>query len=302
MPLESPSKLRPASGILLITLVFAMPLFSPRPAVADAPGKAVRPGVPARIEIHGAELEVEVKGTGERVLFFEAGALSGMAGWDSIWGRLPQGFTAIRYSRRGEGGSEPCDRDLSAADYVRDVVGLLEELGVEEPFVYVAHSYGGKIAREFAALHRGRLAGMLLVDPSNPRDVEIVVEVDPRNGPAENERIRQQDLEMGKGGDGRPKWCFIRDIWEKKPAPGRREIGDVPLTLVAGVRPNPDPRIVFQTDAARKRWGEIQAEWVEQFPRGRAVMARKSGHFVHDDQPELVLRELVRLLERADWR
>ncbi len=247
------------------------------------------------IEVNGVELEYEIQGSGPSVVLFEAGALSGMAGWDAIWDRLPQSVTAIRYSRRGEGKSEPCRGDLSATDYIKDTEQLLRSLGIERPFVYVSHSYGGKIAREFAARNPAKLAAMLFIDPSNPRDLDIVLELDPVNGPAENERVKQGDFEAGHG-----KWCFLKDLWEKHPAPGVEKIGDLPITLIAGVRRVENPTLIFHRDEARERWGQIQAEWVSQFPRGRAVMATDSGHFVQDDQPELVLKELVRLLERAD--
>ncbi len=246
------------------------------------------------IEVNGVEHEYEIKGDGPSVVLFEAGALSGMAGWDAIWDRLPQGITAIRYSRRGEGRSGPCHGDLSAIDYVKDTERLLESLGIERPFVYVSHSYGGKIAREFAARNPAKLAAMLFIDPSNPRDVEIVREMDPVHGPAENERIQKSDFEASQG-----KWCFVKDLWQKHPAPGVDKIGDLPVTLIAGVQRVENPTLIFHRDEARERWGQIQTEWVSQFPRGKAVMATESGHFVQDDQPDLVLSELAELLERA---
>ena len=248
------------------------------------------------ISVNELDLEHEVKGGGRRVVLFEAGALSGMAGWDAIWGRLPENTTAIRYSRRGEGKSSSCRGDMTAVDYARDTEQLLEALGVSRPFVYVSHSYGGKVARAFAVRNPEMLAAMLFVDPSNPRDVEIVVEIDPENGPAQNETTKRDDFKMGAG-----KWCFLEDLWDKQPSSGFKEIGDIPMTLIAGVKRIENPKLIFHTDRAREKWGQAQKEWVSQFPRGKAVMATESGHFVQDEQPELVVRELSELLERADW-
>jgi len=103
------------------------------------------------ITINGAELEYEIKGTGSQILFFEAGAISGMSGWDSIWKNLPQDSTAIRYSRRGEGNSSKCSGNLTSKDYVIDTEALLKALKIDQPFVHISHSYGSKIARDFAS-------------------------------------------------------------------------------------------------------------------------------------------------------
>lgn len=54
--------------------------------------------------------------------------------------------------------------------------------------------------------------------------------------------------------------------------------------------------MVFETDAARALWDQFHTEWVSEFPRGRAVVTEGSGHFVHLDEPDLVLEELAALL------
>ena len=237
-------------------------------------------------------LDHERKGKGPVVVLFDGGAPSGMSAWDPIWDRLPGGITAIRYSRRGEGNSPSCDRQLTLDDYVDDLEHLLEQLGIEQPFIYVSHSFGGSVSLAFAAKNHGRLATMLLVDPSNPRDVDIVRQVNPDGGEAEIARIKASDYAAG-----RDKWCFLDTIWDKQPAPGYAEIGDIPITLIAGVKRVAKPTQTFETDEARRLWGVYQSEWVAQFPRGRALLTENSGHFVQDDEPELVLAELQRFIQ-----
>ena len=248
------------------------------------------------IHINDAELEYEIKGNGDTTVLFEAGAISGMSGWDSIWSLLPQHITAIKYSRRGEGGSSNCKGDLSAQDYVQDVNVLVDKLNIDTPFVYVSHSYGGKIVRQFVKDNPAKVSGMLFIDPINPRDVEIIEQLDPENGQKANQDMKASDIAMGIKNN----WCLIKDIWDKKPSLGYQEMGDYPMTLIAGVKKFKNPKRLFDRDKARELWGKVQAEWVEQFPRGKAVMATQSGHFVQDDQPELVIDELIKLLNRVE--
>ena len=245
--------------------------------------------------VNQAELEYEIKGDGENIVLFEAGAISGMSGWDSIWDNLPKNTTAIRYSRRGEGKSSSCVGDLTSSDYVRDAQELINLLKIDKPIIYVSHSYGGKIAREFAARNPDKISAMLFVDPSTPRDIEIIEKLDPIGGKKSNEKLKQDDIQMGKENN----WCLINDIWDKKPSLGYGDIKNIPVTLIAGVKKFENPERLFDTDKARELWGEFQSEWVLKFPKGKAVMANKSGHFVQDDEPELVITELEKLIIRA---
>lgn len=242
----------------------------------------------------GGSIEYQIKEGGDTVVLFDAGALSGMAGWDPIWDRLPADITAIRFSRLGEGNSRPCVGQRSAADYVREVEQILFTLNIKTPVIYVAHSLGAATARNFAATHKGQVAAMLMVDPENPRDIEIVLKLNPDGGQQEIEAIKKNDYAAGKG-----KWCFLDMMWDKSTAKGFAEIGDIPVTLIAGVKVPKQPASAFDSAEGRKLWGQYQSEWVAQFPQGKAIVTEKSSHFVQDDEPELVVSELIQLVSKV---
>ncbi len=245
------------------------------------------------ISLSGGRVEYEVKQGGDIVVLFDAGALSGMAGWDAIWADLPLEITAVRFSRLGEGNSDPCTLQRTASDNVKEVEQLLTALKIETPIIYVSHSLGAVTARHFAAKHPGKVTAMLMVDPENPRDIDIVKQLNPTGGKAEIEAIKKNDYAMGKG-----KWCFLDLIWNKTPAIGFSQMGDIPVTLIAGVEVPEKPSSIFESVEGRKLWGQYQSEWVQRFPRGKAVLTTNSGHFVQDDEPELVLKELKNLLNK----
>lgn len=243
------------------------------------------------IQVDGGRIEYELKQGGDTTVLFDAGALSGMDGWDAIWDDLPAEITAIRFSRLGEGKSDPCTGQRTAIDNVKEIEQLLAALKIEKPIIYVSHSIGAVTARHYAAKHTGNVTALLMVDPSNHRDVEIVKQLNPTGGEAEIEAVKQNDFAMGKG-----KWCFLDLIWDKTPALGFSEIGDIPVTLIAGIRVAEKPAHALETLEGRKLWGQYQSEWVHPFPRGKVVLSTQSGHMVQDDEPELVLQELDNLL------
>ena len=128
------------------------------------------------------------------------------------------------------GNSDPCTGQRNISDYVNEVDQLLTKLNIDRPFVYVSHSLGGVTARNFAAKYKGDVAALLMIDPANPRDVDIVTEPNPSGGQDEIDAIKKNDYAMGEG-----KWCFLDVIWDKSEAVGFSEIGDIPVTLIAEV-------------------------------------------------------------------
>jgi pimeloyl-ACP methyl ester carboxylesterase len=245
------------------------------------------------LEIGDGRIEYEIKQGGDFIVLFDAGALSGMAGWDAIWADLPAEITAIRFSRLGEGQSDPCTGQRDASDYVEEVEQLLVELKINKPIIYVSHSLGAVTARHFTAKHQGKVAALLMIDPENPRDVEIVKQLNPTGGQAEIDAIKKNDYLMGKG-----KWCFLDLSWDKRPALGFSKLGDIPVTLIAGVKVPENPSNAFESTEGRKLWGQYQSEWAKQFPQGKVILTSNSGHFIQDDEPDLVLKELTSLLNK----
>ena len=69
------------------------------------------------------------------------------------------------YDRAGYGFSESAPtRNPNAEDASRDLVALMKAVGVGPPYVIVAHSYSGMIARTFTAMYRWAVSGLVLVD------------------------------------------------------------------------------------------------------------------------------------------
>jgi pimeloyl-ACP methyl ester carboxylesterase len=102
-----------------------------------------------RASLGGAELEYEVSGTGEPVVFihgaFIADTFRPLLGEPSLRGR----YRLILYHRRGYAGSSRTSKPVSVARQAADCWALLRHLGVERAHV-VGHSYGGDVALQLA--------------------------------------------------------------------------------------------------------------------------------------------------------
>jgi pimeloyl-ACP methyl ester carboxylesterase len=170
---EAPRLLRsnvPKAAAGLIALV-AFLIASPILADSEAEGQ-----IPSTVYTHSAELfaldghrrlNMYCVGAGTPAIVFIAGAWENMMTWRRVQGRASQSARACSYDRAGLGFSDPAQRDSTAENAVDDLKNLLDVANIKTPVVLVGHSAGGLYAMLFAASHRDRVAGIVLVDPSD---------------------------------------------------------------------------------------------------------------------------------------
>jgi pimeloyl-ACP methyl ester carboxylesterase len=128
-------------------------------------------GEPGRLyEVNGYELYIQCAGAGEPTVILEAGYGGDRRSWDQVEPEL-QGTTRVcSYDRAGLGfSSGELPKPRTIFDQLDDLDELLEDTGAEPPFVVVGHSYGGVLAWQFARRHEDDLEGVVLLDPSHPR-------------------------------------------------------------------------------------------------------------------------------------
>jgi aminoacrylate hydrolase len=110
--------------------------------------------------VDGSEFYYETAGNGPPLLL-----VTGLAGVSSYWdpnvAELSAHFTTIRYDHRGTGRSIRSERDYSIEMLTDDLVGLMDQLGIERAS-FLGHSTGGAIGQVLAARHPQRVDRMVL--------------------------------------------------------------------------------------------------------------------------------------------
>lgn len=115
-----------------------------------------------RATINGIDMNYEVHGAGEPVLFIHGFPLSGEM-WKSAAADLKSGYMVIVPDLRGHGGSA-ATKEASMADYADDLAALLDHVRETRPVMVVGLSMGGYVAMEFYRRHRARVRALVLVD------------------------------------------------------------------------------------------------------------------------------------------
>ncbi|ARZ71824.1 hypothetical protein SMD11_6248 [Streptomyces albireticuli] len=257
-------------------------------------------------------------GGGRATVVFEGGLASPRSYWALVQRAVAGSARAVVYDRSGLGRSAPDPSGRRHLARLADDLGdLLDHLG-PGPFVLVGHSWGGPVVRLAAAARPERIAGLVLVDPTD-ETCDLLFEPSIRR----LERVRYRAalllarlgvfgllfrkvtaaLPPDAAADMRAEAFTVAAVRTMGAEQARVEadlrallgrppgLGDLPVTVISATRPTPG-----MSAQARKAVNESHAYRARQSPRGRHVLARQADHMVPTSEPGVVVTETERLL------
>ncbi|MBA3469317.1 MAG: alpha/beta hydrolase [Herpetosiphonaceae bacterium] len=124
-----------------------------------------------RIDIGGYALHIYCSGQGGPTVILESGLGSDSLTWANVQPVIAAQTRVCAYDRAGYGWSDPSPHARSAEVAVAELHTLLERAGIAPPYIMVGHSLGGVYAKLYAWRYPDQLAGLVLVDPSDERDL-----------------------------------------------------------------------------------------------------------------------------------
>lgn len=156
------------SGLLLLVLMAGF-LYEQIGRINDLHRRPARIG--QAIDIGGRTLNFYCSGEGSPAVIFESGGNDPGYDWSVIQSRVAKYTRACWYDRAGVGWSDPPATPRTSASVVNDLHELLRRASVP-PFVLVGASVGGEYARVYTARYPADVAGLVLVDSSQPDQQE----------------------------------------------------------------------------------------------------------------------------------
>lgn len=109
---------------------------------------------------------------GGPTLLCEAGLMNTSAAWLLVADQLDPSVTVVLYDRAGYRSSlRRCPEDYSLRESVDDLTQVVADGAGDGPCVLTGHSLGGYLVHRAAAALPGRVHGLVLVDPTHPREL-----------------------------------------------------------------------------------------------------------------------------------
>jgi len=257
------------------------------------------------VDIGGRKLHMAVRGTGSPTIVIEAGMGEPpleSGSWNKVVDELSRSNRVVIYSRAGLGQSDPAAKlPRTSFDVALDLNALLTKAAIPGPYLLVGHSFGGLHIRMFASQFPGKVAGMVLVDASNPdQDQRWLASFGPASL-AEPEPVKKarQFLTSRITSSANPE--SIDPRMTSSQIKGARGLGDKPLVILthsAGFKMDPS----LPDDTLRRIetvWTEIQNEHKRLSTRSTLVQSKAGGHNLPGEDPDLVITGIRTALDQV---
>jgi pimeloyl-ACP methyl ester carboxylesterase len=290
---------------------------------------------PGRIvHANGRFIHVRELGEGTPTVVLEAGISATSLSWLLVQPEVARFTRVLAYDRAGLGWSGAARIARTPSALARELRSVLEAANAAPPFIITGHSFGGLIAQAFAAFYPDETAGLVLVDPVDPREWHPLT--------PERERMLRRAVRLSRRGAALARIGVVRGCLALASS-GRRFLPNLAGRMASGaggsnfmsriageirkLPPGALPAIVahwshpksFDTmaahlaslaDAAREIAAlgklntpavvitakHVQSHPAPALPHARRIVAERSGHWVQLDQPELVIEAIRELV------
>ncbi|WKA54720.1 alpha/beta fold hydrolase [Planococcus shixiaomingii] len=316
---------------LVVLLVMSGAAFE---AVASYQGAKKFPPEGKLVNAGSSKLHLRQQGAGKPTIIFETGSGVASTGWRDLPKKLSDYATVVTYDRAGYAWSEEATTERTGDNIVRELYTALQKENIEGPYILVGHSLGGMYSRLFAQTYPNEVEGVVLLD-ARPENFSketapffekanldpVSVNTPPANMLALLKRIgvlrlmensilvglseEEQDLAMNI--ELQPKFFQaqeqeLKNMTDLENSIRNQSLGSIPLTIIThGIPSDATGFGISSKDNKRMEevWQEQQKQLLDLSTDSKLVIAEKSGHFVMDDEPELVFNAIKEQIEQT---
>ena len=267
------------------------------------------------VVVDGRRMHLLCQGQGSPAVILESGMPGTSLGWTSVIEDIASFARVCAYDRAGYGWSEAGPEPRTISNIARELRELLRTAQVGPPYVLVGHSFGGLIVQVYASRFPDEVAGMVLVDSSHPDlarhagrldrmgrvafrlkllaplgIARLMIDVpsgNPESRPSSVRAMEKELLETTRS---------FRTMASERA--GLRES----LNQAAEDRPRLGRKpLVILTEGQRRMefWHAMQEQFTELSDNSEWRVVDGAGHFIHQDEPDIVVDAVRRAVESA---
>jgi pimeloyl-ACP methyl ester carboxylesterase len=313
---------RTASAVATATL-FAGLASAAYQAAGEARDRREHPPPGRLVDVGGYRLHMMCAGEGTPPVVICPALGSTADEWADVQCRVARVTSVCVYDRAGLGHSDPPRKHRTAVRMAAELHALLQRASIRPPYLLAGHSMGGLLARAFVAMYPAEVAGLALIDSSHPQQQERLPKTDLRNYPggmplvAARRRLRPlairrlaRDLGLGKAASvetrrnrraAAAELLAFRAIRHQTSLVADDDLGELPLVVLtsAELAPNLDDTGVRKRRRFYASWAVLQSELAALSTNSVHVIADHGGHQLNGDNPELVAKVVIDLVNRA---
>jgi pimeloyl-ACP methyl ester carboxylesterase len=311
--------------LIPLSLLALGPIYQTLASRRDAK-KYPPPGKVVTVPHGNLALHLYCLGQGKPTVVLEAAQGDSSLDWRGVQEAVAEFTRVCAYDRPGLGWSSPAAKVLTADQIAENLRQALEAAGERGPYVLVGHSIGGVYVRAFAQKYPEDVAGLVLVDSAHEnqqqrmpaatmKELQVIKRLAsvlrvlaPFGIPR---ALKLADRLQGEyfAADIRAEAMarmyqthFFRSLLNEVKAvevstsqtDPPATLNEVPLIVLSRGSLNPGlPDEEFEWQ--KQCWNALQRELTMLSSNSRQIVAEKSGHYIHHDQPELVV-DAIRLL------
>ena len=318
-------------AMVMLQSPFVMLVGQPSAAPAHLPPPPGR-----LVDIGGQRIHLNCTGRGSPTVVFENGAGDFSIIWSLVQSRVSAFARACSYDRAGYAWSDPGARPRTYDQIALELHTTLERAGEHGPYILVGQSYGGLVVRGYARRYAAEVAGLVFVDavhedqrismggkPQRIRDfatgrvrsephigadsslialrragASAPFDPSPLESPLDRLSRPDQDAWRVASADSvyRLSWAAEMD-WSpeeltrmhEERTHDRATLGNLPLVVISRSTERPADSLTAERAA-------LQLDLAALSHRGTHVVAAQAGHNIHLEEPELVVREIRRIV------
>lgn len=263
------------------------------------------------VDIDGHKLNYIKKGSSGPTVIFETGhTLTGHVDWIRIQEKLPEDFTTISYSRAGLLWSERGNNRITSKNIGNDLKKLLEKTNCPKPYILVGHSFAGITLRDFIVNNEDDIKNIIFIDALNPNMYE-------RTKP--NMMPKQLMTFFSEIGLARIFMKYNYPNTDKTDIENQVSNNLMHLSMKTNIEeihetynisleamkldfPNIPLTIIAPYDYMAKNPTSEISKWQKNLltisSESELIIAKKSGHMVHWEEPNLIIDKIMSLVEK----
>lgn len=271
------------------------------------------------VDVGGYNLHYLQMGYGSPTVIFESGVdPRSHLQWFDIQSKLSQSVTTISYDRAGYLFSDSSTKEKNIINISNDLEVMLEKIDAPKPYILVGHSIAGVTLRPFIENNINYIKGVVFLDVAHPNYFTDL--------PSELSILAEENSNflnfLGKiasflglfriiSGNATPDlalhhhslnaWIDEYEYTEKMLIDAREfsDFEDINLAVIAGNSKSKCKQLVNNKALFKKCENYLdllQNDLINLSSKARLIKAIKSRHYIHFEQPELVIDEINRMI------